>query len=105
MDYSTDFVEDYEIPQGTDFLWDYSWEPLDLTGCTASFVADFGTYACTLTMVTSGDDVVSEVSVQIPNAATSTLTPGNLYAWKVLVSFPTGPATVLPFGHGQILIV
>ncbi len=105
MDYSPDFAEDYEVSVGTDFVWDYQWQPLDLTGCSASFVADFGTLPCTIVVSTFADDPVSEIKVQIPNATTAGWTSGTLYAWRVLVTFPGSPATVLPFGHGRILAV
>lgn len=104
LEYDLDFEEDYTFPKGTDFLWSYEWQPLDLSGCSASFVADFGTFPFEIDVVTSGDDPVSTVSGRIPNATTNTLVPGNLYAWSLRVTFFTSPSTVVQMGHGEIAV-
>lgn len=104
-DETLDFAEDYEVPLGTDFAWVYEWQPLNLTGATAQFIADFGTFACTVTVTQSGDDSVSQVSVTIPNATTSTLTKGGLYNWQMQVTVPGVPSNITRMGHGMILMV
>lgn len=104
LEYDLDFEEDYTFPAGTDYLWMYEWQPLDLTGCTAQFIADFGTLSFAVSVTTSGDDTVSTISGQIPHSISATLVPGTLYAWKVLVTFPTIPSTVVQMGHGEIAV-
>lgn len=104
LEYDLDFSEDFQFPAGTDYPWSYQWQPLDLTGCTASFIADFGTIAFTISVAVNGDDTVSTITGNIPNATTNTLVKGNVYNWKVLVTFPTVPSTIVQMGHGEIAV-
>ncbi len=104
MDETLDFSQDYEVPVGTDFVFDFTWQPLDLTGCTCSLVADFGTLSVSVNptgLVYEGDDPVSELKVTVSHTTTSTLTSGSVYNWKLLTTFTDG--TIQRMGHGVIV--
>jgi hypothetical protein len=98
----TNFTEDIRSPVGCDLFYGFTIEPLDLTGCTSSFVTDFGTFAGTITVVNAGTpDATSTVSLDIPAVTMAAILPG-VYAWRNLVTFPTGQ--ILPYGNGSILV-
>lgn len=98
-DTSTDFTKDISLPSGCDLFFAFAIQPFDGSGYTASFIADFGTFAVTLSVVVDGDQPVTTFSVQIP--AASMPAPG-LYSWKIRATAPGG--AVLPYGNGGLLI-
>jgi len=96
---STDFYEDIIVPSGTDLFWAYSVEPLDLTGCTGSFIASFGTFATIIVAAQDGDDVASTWTLDIPAAS---MPAAGVYTFAHLMTFTTG--SILPYGHGSIVV-
>ena len=99
-DTATDYTEDLTVPAGCDLVYSFEVQPLDLTGATASFITDFGTFAVTLSVVVEGDQAVTTFAVTIP-AASMPAVPG-LHTWKIRVTFAGGQ--VLPYGNGSILV-
>lgn len=101
-DEATNFTEDIRSPVACDLSYAFEIEPLDLTGCTAAFVTDFGTFAGVVSTVNAGtSDAVSQVSLGIPAVTMSGVLVG-VHTWRCLVTFPGGQ--VLPYGHGAILV-
>lgn len=98
-DTSTDFEDDIEVPAGCDLSYSFAIQPLDLTGCTASFITEFGTFTAALSVAVEGAQSVTTFAVAIPGAS---LPVAGLYSWKIRVTFSGGQ--VLPYGSGGLLV-
>ena len=98
----TDFTKDLVVVSGCDLLWAFSLQPFDGTGCSASFVTDFGTFAATIDVDTFADQALTTFTVSIPAASLSSVVKDVVHTWRMLVTFSGGQ--VLPFGHGGLLI-
>jgi hypothetical protein len=101
VDTSTDFQDDIAVPVGTDLSYIFSVQPLDVTGCTATFVTLFGTFPVALSVAVEGDQSVSQFTVAIPNAS---LPAAGVYTWRMLVTWPFSPSVTLQYGHGGIYV-
>lgn len=100
-DTSTDFTDDIQIASGCDLSYAFAIQPLDLTGCTASFITEFGTFSVALSVDIEGDQSVTTFATSV--LRTSLPVPG-LYSWKIRVTFPGSPSTVIPYGSGGLLV-
>jgi hypothetical protein len=96
---STDFIDDISIPTGCDLWYSFSVQPVDLTGCSAQFIATFGTFTVTLTVTADGDQPVTTFLVQLANAL---LPAASFNTWKIQVVWPGGPT--VQYGHGGLQI-
>jgi fructose-1,6-bisphosphatase/inositol monophosphatase family enzyme len=99
-DESTNFAEDIYVPTGTTLSYIFAIEPLDLTGATAAFITDFGTYTTALAMTTDGQVTVTTFTTLITATAMAAVAVG-VHTWRLLVTMADG-VTILPYGNGSI---
>lgn len=102
---SLDLYEDVEAVLSCDLRWGFSVEPVDCTGCSATFSIPEAnvSYGMTISVADGDSGKVSSLALHLTPAQVTVLDAvAPMLAYRIFVTFPD--TSVLTFGHGRVII-
>jgi hypothetical protein len=98
LDTDLNLYEDIDCPLGTDLVWGFQIDPLDLTGTTSVFFLNGVGYDMTLSIPSPN---VSQLQVKVSNTVISALGAG-LWSYYIRTTYTDG--SIGATGYGEVIV-